>query len=74
VALRKNGVQLGVSQADVFPHGCHLVPGSITEVLDCDEATGRRSASVDQQTGKPVASAARPIGVDTWRLAWRASR
>jgi len=54
MALRKNGVRLGVSQADVFPYGCHLVPGSITEVQDYDEATGRRSPSVDQQTGKPV--------------------
>src|SRR6266480_1352098 len=54
MAIRKNGARLGVSQTDVFPHGCHLVPGSITEVLDYDEATGRRSPSVDQQTGKPV--------------------
>ena len=54
MAIRKNGARLGVSQAGVFPHGCHLVPGSITEVQDYDEATGRRSPSVDQQTGKPV--------------------
>ena len=54
MALRKNGVRLGVSQTDVFPHGCHLVPGSITEVQDYDEATGRRSPAVDKHTGKPV--------------------
>ncbi len=53
MALR-NGSRLGVSMHDVFPHGCHLVPGSITEVLDYDEATGRRSPSVDKYTGKPV--------------------
>jgi hypothetical protein len=39
---------------DVFPHGCHLVPGSITEAQDYDEATGRRSPAVDKYTGKPV--------------------
>jgi hypothetical protein len=32
MALR-NGSRLGVSMHDVFPHGCHLVPGSITEAL-----------------------------------------
>jgi hypothetical protein len=40
--------------ADVFPHGCHLVPDSITEAIDYDEATGRRSPAVDKHTGKPV--------------------
>jgi len=27
MALR-NGSRLGVSMHDVFPHGCHLVPGA----------------------------------------------
>ena len=26
-----SGVRLPVGMADVFPYGCHLVPGSITE-------------------------------------------
>ena len=50
----KNGSRLGVSMADVFPYGCHLVPGSITEAQDYDEATGTRSPAVDKHTGKPV--------------------
>jgi hypothetical protein len=50
----KNGSRLGVSMHDVFPYGCHLVPGSITEAIDYDEATGRRSPAVDKHTGKPV--------------------
>jgi hypothetical protein len=33
MALR-NGSRLGVSMHDVFPYGCHLVPGSITEAQD----------------------------------------
>ena len=53
MALR-NGSRLGVSMADVFPNGCHLVPDSITEAQDYDEATGRRSPAVDKYTGKPV--------------------
>jgi hypothetical protein len=53
MALR-NGSRLGVSMHDVFPHGCHLVPDSITEAQDYDEATGQRSPAVDKHTGKPV--------------------
>ena len=53
MALR-NGSRLGVSMHDVFPHGCHLVPDSITEAIDYDEATGRRTPAVDKHTGKPV--------------------
>ena len=34
-----NGVRLPVGMAAVFPAGCHLVPGSITEAQDWDEAT-----------------------------------
>ena len=50
----KNGTRLSVSMADVFPQGCHLVPDSISEVQDYDEATGRRSPAVDKVTSKPV--------------------
>jgi hypothetical protein len=50
----KNGSRFAVSMADVFPHGCHLVPDSITEPQDYDERTGRRSPAVDRLTGKRV--------------------
>jgi hypothetical protein len=49
-----NGARLPVGMADVFPAGCHLIPDSIIEAMDYDEATGRRSPAVDQRTGKPV--------------------
>jgi hypothetical protein len=49
-----NGARLPATIADVFPAGCHLVPDSIAEAMDYDEATGRRSPAVDQRTGKPV--------------------
>ena len=52
----KNGSRLPVGMQNVFPNGCHLVPGSITEAQDYDEATGRRSPAVDKHTGKPVFS------------------
>ena len=48
------GKRLPVSMQDAFPHGCHLVPDSIVEAMDYDEATRRRSAAVDKQTGQPV--------------------
>ena len=48
------GSRLPVSMHDVFPDGCHLVPDSIVEAQDYDEATGRRSPAVDKVTGKPV--------------------
>jgi hypothetical protein len=38
----------------MFPHGCHLVPDSISEAIDYDEVTKRRFAAVDKLTGKPV--------------------
>ena len=38
----------------VFPEGCHLVPDSISEAMDYDEETKRRSPAVDKITGKPV--------------------
>jgi hypothetical protein len=54
--LIKNGLRLPVSMADAFPHGCCLVPDSITEAMDYDEATRSRSPSRDKVTGQPVYS------------------
>jgi len=53
MALR-NGSRFAVSMHDVFSHGCHLVPESITEAQDYDEKTKRRTPSVDKLTGKRV--------------------
>jgi hypothetical protein len=50
----KGGSRFPVAQADVFPHGCHLVPDSISEAIDYDEETKRRSPALDKHTGKPV--------------------
>ncbi len=55
MALR-NGSRLPVGMYDVFPHGCHLVPDSIVEAQDYDEATRQRSPSRDKYTGQPVFS------------------
>jgi hypothetical protein len=52
----KNGLRLPVSMADAFPHGCCLVPDSIAEVMDYDEATGSRTPSRDKMTSQPVYS------------------
>jgi len=52
--MLKGGSRFPVAMADVFPHGCHLVPDSISEAIDYDEETKRRSAAVDKLTGKPV--------------------
>jgi len=52
----KPGSRLPVSMHDVFPHGCHLVPDSIVEAIDYDEATRRRTPAVDKYTGQPVFS------------------
>jgi hypothetical protein len=52
----RNGSRLPVSQQDVFPHGCHLVPDSIVEAQDYDENTGRRSPAIDKHTGQRVFS------------------
>jgi hypothetical protein len=52
--MLSSGVRLPATMADVFPAGCHLVPDSITEAQDYDEATGRRFPAVDKHTGKPV--------------------
>ncbi len=48
------GVRLPVGMHEVFPAGCILVPGSITEAQDYDEKTKQRSPSADKLTGKPV--------------------
>ena len=69
MALR-NGSRLGVSMHDVFPHGCHLVPDSITEAQDYDEATGPPvpgGGQVHRQAGVPVP------GRRTWTPSWRAA-
>jgi hypothetical protein len=53
MALR-NGSRFAVSMQQVFPHGCHLMPDSITEAQDYDEKTRTRTPSVDKVTGKRV--------------------
>src|ERR1022692_187834 len=53
MALR-NGSRFPVSMHDVFPHGCHLLPDSITEAMDYDEKTKRRTPAVDKVTGRRV--------------------
>jgi hypothetical protein len=53
MALR-NGSRFAVSNQDVFPHGCHLLPDSITEAVDYDVATKTRRPAVDKVTGKRV--------------------
>jgi hypothetical protein len=53
MALR-NGSRFPVNMHDVFPHGCCLVPDSITEAQDYDEKTKRRTPSVDKVTGSKV--------------------
>ena len=50
----RNGSRFPVSMHDVFPHGCCLVPDSITEAQDYDEKTKKRTPSVDKVTGKRV--------------------
>jgi hypothetical protein len=42
--------------ADVFPNGCNLVPASIAEAQDFDQATKVRTPSVDKVTGQRVFS------------------
>ena len=48
----KNGVRLQLTMAQVFPHGCHLMPDSITEAQDYDEKTRTRTPATDKVTGK----------------------
>jgi hypothetical protein len=50
----KGGTRFPVTMAQVFLHGCHLMPESITEAQDYDEKTKTRSPSVDKLTGKRV--------------------
>jgi hypothetical protein len=40
--------------AQVFPHGCHLMPESITEAQDYNEQTRQRTPSIDKLTGRRV--------------------
>jgi hypothetical protein len=53
MALR-NGSRFPVSMQQVFPHGCHLMPESISEAQDYDENTKTRSPAIDKLTGKRV--------------------
>jgi hypothetical protein len=48
------GIRLAVPMAEVFPAGCHLLPDSITEAQDWDEATRTRTPATDKVTGKRV--------------------
>src|SRR5438046_2184469 len=50
----RNGARFPVTMAQVFPHGCHLMPDSITEAQDYDEKTKTRSPATDKLTGKRV--------------------
>ena len=49
-----NGARLPVPMAAVFPAACHLVPDSITEAQDWDEATRVRTPAIDKVSGKRV--------------------
>ena len=48
------GCRFPVSMAQVFPDGCYLVPGSISEAQDYDEKTKTRSPAKDKVTGTRV--------------------
>jgi hypothetical protein len=50
----RNGARFPVAMADAFPAGCALVPESIAEAQDYDEATRTRSPAFDKVTGKKV--------------------
>jgi hypothetical protein len=50
----KGGTRFAVTNQQVFPQGCHLMPDSITEAQDYDEKTRIRTPSVDKLTGKRV--------------------
>lgn len=50
----KGGTRFSVNCDDVFPAGCALVPGSIGEVEEYDEKTGRRTPARDKVTGQRV--------------------
>jgi hypothetical protein len=48
------GIRLPVAHADVFPHGCHLVPDSISEAQGWDEVSRTRTPALDKLTGQHV--------------------
>ena len=50
----KTGCRFPVSMGQVFPDGCYLVPGSISEAQDYDEKTKTRSPAKDKVTGTRV--------------------
>jgi hypothetical protein len=50
----RGGSRFPVSMADVFSHGCYLVPDSFSEVQDYNEKTKARTPSVDKVTGRRV--------------------
>lgn len=50
----KGGTRFKVTMAEIFPNGCNLVPASITEAQDFDQATKVRTPSVDKVTGQRV--------------------
>lgn len=52
----QQGTRFQVAQEEVFPAGCHLVPGGITEAQDYDEKTKTRRPAADKLTGKRVFS------------------
>ena len=68
MALR-NGSRFGVSMQDVFAHGCHLMPDSITEAHGLrreDQAAHPGGRQADRQAGVAVP------GSRTWTRSWRA--
>lgn len=52
--MLRNGVRLPVGFAEVFPHGCLMVPGSVGPVEDYDEKTRVRTPALDKLTGERV--------------------
>src|SRR3954453_11599038 len=48
------GTRFKVTMGEVFPAGCALVPGSITEAQDYDERSGKRFPAKDKVTGQRV--------------------
>ncbi|GGM50452.1 transcriptional regulator [Dactylosporangium sucinum] len=50
----KGGTRFSVRFEDVFPAGCVLVPDSITEAQDYNEATRTRTPAVDKVSGLRV--------------------
>ena len=52
--MLRNGSRLLVTMTDVFPHGCHLMPESISEAQDYNEQTRQRTPAIDKLTGQRV--------------------